>query len=75
MSTHRFGDRVRVSCGATGRALGVDDLALFVSCMDNDTCIDTIRTDGDPPHPTLPVPTDDELSACAQGIVFGRRPS
>jgi hypothetical protein len=70
----KFGDRVRTSCTATGRYLGKfggKELALFVSAMDNSVCVDVVDRDGDPPHPGLPVPTDRELEAAANGIRWG----
>jgi hypothetical protein len=68
--TPRFGDRVRVRCGATGRALGMDDLALFVSAMDNSLNLDQINPDGEPPHPSLPVPTDSALEAACGALRY-----
>jgi hypothetical protein len=63
-----FGDRVRVRCGATGRYLDYG-LALVVSMQDNDLFIDKIREDaGIPPHPTLPVPTDEAMSGAIVGL-------
>jgi hypothetical protein len=68
----RWGDRARLACSATGRYLGEFDgkhLALFVSAMDNSLNvgeIDLTPTEG--PHPTLPVPTDRELEAAANGL-------
>lgn len=71
----KWGDRVRVRCGATGRYLG-DGLALVVSAQDNDLLIDVVVHPAaphyEPPHPTLPVPTDRELSAAACGLRYAR---
>lgn len=69
MASPRFGDRVRVRCGATGRYL-TDGLALVVSAQDNDLFIDRVKPDGDPPHPTLPAPTDGELSAAGAALRY-----
>lgn len=74
--THlQFGQRVRVCCSATGRYLGSyggEDLALFVSAQDNDLCVDIVDPSREP-HPSLPVPTDRQLSAAGAGIRYGRR--
>lgn len=70
----RYGDRVRVACGATGRYLGTfkgHELALFVSAMDNSVCIDEVRRDGDPPHPDLLAPSGSELQAACDGLRYG----
>lgn len=62
MSSPKFGDRVRVRCGATGRYVS-GGLALVVSAQDNDLLIDRFDPDPiDPPHATLPVPSDDALA-------------
>ena len=67
----RFGDRVRVRSGATGRYLR-DGLALVVSAQDNDLFIDHVDAHGDPPHPRLPVPSDVELAAAAATLRYSR---
>ena len=70
-----FGQPVRTRCTATGRYIGSyggEDLALYVSAMDNDLCIDLVNTDGQP-RPGLPLPTDRELLAAGAGIGYGRR--
>jgi hypothetical protein len=64
----RLGDRVRVRCGATGRYL-TNGLALYVSVQDNELGIDEINSDGVAPHPTLSVPTDDELRGALAGLI------
>jgi hypothetical protein len=61
----KFGDRVRVKCGATGRYLGRYGLALVVSTQDHDLFVDYVDPDGEPPHPTLPVPSSDALSGAS----------
>lgn len=63
----RFGDRVRVKCTATGRYLQ-DGLALVVSAQDNDLFVDEVDPDGPPPHPSLPVPSDDALHGACAGL-------
>jgi hypothetical protein len=73
MSEPRFGDCVRVTCGATGRYLQ-DGLALYVSAQDNDLCVDEVDL-GVPPHPSLPVPNDDALSGASVGLSYRRRSS
>ncbi len=78
MADPRFGDRVRVRCGATGRYLH-DGVALYVSAQDNDLVVTEVA-DPDapgyqPPHPTLPAPTDRELSAAAAGMRYAARVS
>lgn len=63
----RYGERVRAQCSATGRYLR-DGLVLVVSARDNDLFVDNIHPDGDPPHPTLPVPSDDALAGAAAAL-------
>lgn len=71
--TASYGDRVRVKCGATGRYLDYG-LALVVSAQDNDLFIDGVKEQQDPPpHPTLPVPNDDELRGAIVGLRHSRR--
>jgi len=69
----KYGDRVRVKCGATGRYLGAytghTDLALFVSAQDNGLCIDAVDFDQTPAD-GLPVPSDHALAGCAEGIRY-----
>lgn len=67
MTTPRFGDRVRTRSGATGRYLQ-DGLALYVSAMDNSLVVAEHDPDGDPPHPTLPAPSDEAIEAAAAGL-------
>lgn len=64
-----FGDRVRVKCGATGRYVAYG-LALAVSAQDNDLFLDE-AVDA-PPHPTLPVPSDDALAGAAEALRHAR---
>jgi hypothetical protein len=71
VSAPTFGDRVHVKVGATGRYLG-HGLALVVSAMDNHLLVAEVA-DGAPPHPTLPVPSDDALAGAAEGLRFRRR--
>lgn len=70
-----YGERVRVSCGATGRYLDYG-LALVVSAQDNDLMLDRVadpaNPDVQPPHPTLPVPTDDEMRAASAALNYAR---
>jgi hypothetical protein len=72
MSDRPSGTLVRVRCGATGRAVGIDDIALFVGSQDNDLCFDQIDHDRFP-QPDLPVPTDDELYAFRIGYRMGSK--
>lgn len=69
MAEPRFGDRVRVRCTATGRYLR-DGLALFVSAMSNELCIDRVA-EGEP-HPTLPVPSDDAIAGAFEALTYAR---
>lgn len=62
----QIGDRVKTKCTATGRYIGYG-LALFVSAMCNDLCIDRVALD-DEPHPDLPVPSDDAAYAAAEAV-------
>lgn len=70
--TGRHGERVRVRCSATGRAIGWNDLALVVSASDNDLFLDVIDTTRQA-HPTLPVPSDRELMAAEVAFTYAAR--
>lgn len=61
-----WGYRVRTKCGATGRYL-IAGYALCVSAQDNDLFVDPVDRNGEPPHPTLPVPSNDALAAAEVG--------
>lgn len=70
--TPAFGDRVRVRCGATGRYLG-RGLALVVSAQEGDLFVDRVNPDGDPPHPTLPVPSNDAMAGASAVLRSSRK--
>ena len=75
MTHYHFGQVVRTRCTATGRYIGRyggKNLALFVSAMDNELCVDDVDPDGEP-HPGLPTPTDRELQAASAGLRRGLR--
>lgn len=63
----KYGERARAKCTATGRYIQ-DGLVLIVSAQDNDLFLDDFDPDGDPPHPTLPVPSDDAVAGAAAAI-------
>lgn len=67
----RFGQRVRVQCGATGRYVQ-DDLALVISAQDNELLMDRVDGTGEP-HPTLRVPSDDALHGAAEALSYVQR--
>lgn len=73
MSGTRFGNRVRVKCGATGRYVGLG-CALVVSVGNNDLFLDAVNPAGEPPHPSLPVPTDQEIAGAAAALRTWSRP-
>lgn len=60
---------MRVRGGVTGRYIA-DGLALYVSTQDNDLFVVEVLADGVAPHPTLPVPGDDELQGAAAGLRY-----
>jgi len=67
----RFGQRVRVACGATGRYVQ-DDLALVISCQDGELLLDQVDGTKEP-HPMLPVPSDDALAGAAEALSYAKR--
>ena len=70
MAELKYGDRVRLKHGATGRYVG-HGFALSVSAQDNDLFLDPVVPVFDAagalrePHPTLPVPSDDAVAGAA----------
>jgi len=64
----RFGDPVRLRCGATGRYLGRGTgLGLFVCAQDNDLGIDEIVLDGEP-WDESPLPSLEACTAANVGL-------
>lgn len=64
--------RVRAKCGATGVDIG-DGLCLIVSAQDNSIFVDDI--DKNPtmePHPTLPIPTQQEYDGARSAVTYFR---
>jgi len=73
--TYRYGDRVRLAIGLTGRYIDYG-IADAISAQDNEPMLGRVAPnspDGEPPHPTLPVPTDRELLAAAEAFRYGRQ--
>jgi hypothetical protein len=67
--TERYGDRVRVKCGATGRYVGYG-LALVVSAQDNDLFLDEATSIAG--HPTLPAPSNEALAGAYEALTYAK---
>ena len=72
----KYGDRVKVRCGATGRYIGWffdRPWALWVSATDNSLVTDSsVSLDEPNASPNLPVPSDPELSAAYSALSAAR---
>lgn len=72
MPEPHLGDRVRTKSGATGRYLDYG-LAMYVSAQDNDLVISEVNLlTGDPPHPTLPVPSPEVMLGAITALRYAR---
>ncbi len=74
MAEPRYGDRVRLPHGQTGRYVDYD-LALWRSCQDNDLVLSEVGdlTDGrSEPSLILPVPSDEELLGAVTACHYWR---